>query len=101
MPDIFLIDAQGRITGRTQGWSAERDEPLLRMRLARWRMMMGGRVAMMNLPLALASLGLLCSIAGILIVKVNSGKSPEKALRMGTMGSSILFIVLAYLLISM
>jgi K(+)-stimulated pyrophosphate-energized sodium pump len=56
---------------------------------------------MMYLPLALASLGLLCSMGGIMIVKVNSSKSPEKALRMGTMGSSVLFIVLAYFLISM
>jgi len=60
----------------------------------------GGQAAMMYLPLALASLGLMCSIAGILIVKVNSEKSPEKALRMGTMGSSILFIAAAYFLIS-
>jgi K(+)-stimulated pyrophosphate-energized sodium pump len=56
---------------------------------------------MMYLPLALSSLGLMCSIGGILIVKINSGKSPEKAVRMGTMGASILFIVLAFFLISM
>jgi K(+)-stimulated pyrophosphate-energized sodium pump len=62
---------------------------------------LGGQVAMMNLPLAMTSLGLLCSIGGILIVKMNSSKSPEKALRMGTMGASVLFIVLAYFLISM
>ena len=61
----------------------------------------GGQQGMMALPLALASLGLLCSIAGILIVKMNSARSPEKALRTGTIGSSILFIVLAYFLISM
>jgi len=61
---------------------------------------MGGQQAMMFLPLVMASLGLLCSIGGILIVKVNAGKSPEKALRMGTMGSSILFIALAYFVIS-
>jgi len=61
---------------------------------------LGGREAMMSLPLTLASLGLMCSIVGILIVKVNSSKSPEKALRMGTMGASVLFIVLAYFLIS-
>jgi K(+)-stimulated pyrophosphate-energized sodium pump len=59
----------------------------------------GGQENMMFLPLALASLGLLCSIAGILIVKMNSAKSPEKALRTGTIGSSILFIALAYFLI--
>jgi len=62
---------------------------------------LGGQAAMMYLPLALASLGLLCSMGGIMIVKVNSSKSPEKALRMGTMGSSMLFIVLAYFLIWM
>ena len=60
---------------------------------------MGSRADLMFLPLALASLGLICSIGGIYIVKTNSAKSPEKALRMGTMGSSILFIGAAYFLI--
>ena len=63
-------------------------------------MSMGNQGDLMFLPLALASLGLLCSIAGIFIVKSNAAKSPEKALRMGTMGSSVIFIVLAYFLIS-
>ncbi|RLA10176.1 MAG: sodium-translocating pyrophosphatase, partial [Gammaproteobacteria bacterium] len=62
---------------------------------------MGNQADLMFLPLALASLGLICSIGGIYIVKVNSAKSPEKALRMGTMGASILFIAIAYLAISM
>jgi hypothetical protein len=35
VPDIFLIDAQGRIAARTRGWSPPTDEALLRMRLAR------------------------------------------------------------------
>ncbi|MDH5354940.1 MAG: sodium-translocating pyrophosphatase, partial [Gammaproteobacteria bacterium] len=61
---------------------------------------LGSQADLMFLPLALASLGLLCSIAGILIVKVNSARSPEKALRMGTMGASILFISAAYFLIA-
>lgn len=61
---------------------------------------MGSQGDLMFLPLALASLGLLCSIVGIFIVKSNAAKSPEKALRMGTMGSSIIFIALAYFLIS-
>jgi K(+)-stimulated pyrophosphate-energized sodium pump len=55
---------------------------------------------LMFMPLALASIGLLCSIAGIYAVKVFSAKSPEVALRIGTMGSSVLFIVVAYLLIT-
>jgi K(+)-stimulated pyrophosphate-energized sodium pump len=61
---------------------------------------MGSQADLMFLPLALSSLGLLCSIAGIFIVKSNAAKSPEKALRLGTMGASIIFIVLAYFLIS-
>jgi peroxiredoxin len=35
VPDIFLIDAQGRITARTRGWSPPGDDALLRMRLAK------------------------------------------------------------------
>ncbi len=35
VPDIFLIDAQGRIAARTRGWSPPGDDALLRMRLAR------------------------------------------------------------------
>ncbi len=35
VPDTFLIDAEGRIRGRVQGWSPETDPALMRMRLAR------------------------------------------------------------------
>jgi peroxiredoxin len=35
VPVILMIDAQGRITGRTQGWRGERDPALNRMRIAR------------------------------------------------------------------
>jgi peroxiredoxin len=35
VPDTVLIDAEGRITARMQGWTPETDGPLLRMRLAR------------------------------------------------------------------
>ena len=52
----------------------------------------GNRAELMSLPLALASLGLICSILGILFVKLSSNKSPESALRMGTIGSAVLFI---------
>lgn len=61
---------------------------------------LGSQANLMFLPLALASLGLICSIAGIFIVKTNSAKSPEKALRMGTMGASVLFIGAAYFVIT-
>ena len=58
---------------------------------------LGTRSSLMILPLALSSVGLLCSMAGIALVKTNADKSPEKALRWGTIGSSVLFIVLSLL----
>jgi K(+)-stimulated pyrophosphate-energized sodium pump len=61
---------------------------------------LGGQQMLMGLPLHLASVGLLCSIAGILLVRKSSDKSPEKALRTGTLGASALFIFVAYLLIT-
>jgi len=60
---------------------------------------LGARQSLMFLPLALASTGLLCSIAGIALVRVFSGKSPEVALRTGTIGAATLFIILAYFVI--
>ena len=59
----------------------------------------GNQSELMFLPLALASLGLVCSIIGILVVKMSSNKSPESALRTGTIGSAVLFIIAAYFLI--
>ena len=59
----------------------------------------GNQSELMFLPLALASLGLVCSIIGIIFVKLSSNKSPESALRMGTIGSAILFIITSYFLI--
>jgi len=59
----------------------------------------GNQSELMFLPLALASLGLICSIVGILVVKISSNKSPESALRTGTIGSAVLFIITSYFLI--
>lgn len=58
------------------------------------------QATLMFMPLALASVGLLCSVAGILTVKLFSAKSPEVALRIGTMGASLLFIIVSWLLIT-
>ncbi len=55
--------------------------------------------ALMFLPLAIASAGLICSILGILMVKMFSSSDPAKALRIGTIGATILLIVVAYFLI--
>jgi len=35
VPDIFFIDADGRITGRLQSWNEQTDQPLARMRAAK------------------------------------------------------------------
>ena len=56
---------------------------------------------MMALPLALASLGLLASILGIVIVRIFSKADPGTALRTGTMGSAILFVIAAFFLIEL
>jgi len=59
----------------------------------------GRQADLMFLPLALASLGLICSIIGILLVSRFSGKRPEVALRIGTIGASGIFIVTSFFLI--
>jgi K(+)-stimulated pyrophosphate-energized sodium pump len=56
--------------------------------------------AMMFLPLALASIGLIASMIGIVIVRVFSSLSPASALRTGTIGAPIVFIAAAYFLIN-
>ena len=55
----------------------------------------GDQSKLMFLPLALASVGLLCSIAGIVLVKSASSKAPDKALRTGTIGATVIFIIAA------
>ena len=55
--------------------------------------------AMMALPLALAGIGLLASILGILFVRLRSKASAEAALRSGTLLAPVLFAALAWFLI--
>ncbi len=61
---------------------------------------LGAQAHLMFLPLALASVGLLCSLGGIALVRKFSAKSPEVALRIGTIGASVIFIIAALLLIA-
>ena len=60
----------------------------------------GNQGALMFLPLALASAGLICSALGIAIVKIFSAQSPENALRTGTLSAAVLFIIASYFVIS-
>jgi len=59
----------------------------------------GSRGALMFMPLALASVGLLCSILGIYIVRSKSDEAPEKALRLGHQISAGALIVAAFVLV--
>ncbi|HCO60158.1 MAG TPA: sodium-translocating pyrophosphatase [Porticoccaceae bacterium] len=55
--------------------------------------------AMMFLPLALASIGLLASIVGIVVVRARSSSEPGQALRTGTIGAPLVFVIAAYFLV--
>ena len=61
---------------------------------------LGEQQVLMFMPLALASVGLLCSIAGILLVRMFSKNSPEVALRIGTIGGTVIFIAAAAALVN-
>ncbi|MAK18002.1 MAG: sodium-translocating pyrophosphatase [SAR116 cluster bacterium] len=60
----------------------------------------GDRMVLQFMPLALASTGLVCSLLGILSVRMFANKSADVALRFGTIGSSVVFIAAAYLVIT-
>ena len=60
----------------------------------------GDRAVLQFMPLALASTGLVCSLLGILSVRMFADKSPDVALRFGTIGSSVVFIAAAYWVIT-
>ena len=51
---------------------------------------------LMFLPLALTTVGLLCSVLGIFLVKMMSAKNPASALRIGTIGAAIIFIIASF-----
>ena len=59
-----------------------------------------GNQDMMMLPLALASTGLIASIIGIFIVKLQSAKAPASALRSGTLLAPVIFVAMAYFIIN-
>ena len=58
----------------------------------------GGREALLSLPLVLSSVGLVCSVLGIIIVNLLSGLGPERALELGHQISAVLLIIAAYFL---
>ncbi len=59
----------------------------------------GTRPALMFLPLAMASTGIVCSVIGIGIVKAMAHKPADVALRVGTIAAAVLFIIAAFFVI--
>lgn len=66
-----------------------------------WQLIAANQAGLMFLPLALAGTGLVCSLAGIGLVKLAAGKHPAKALRTGTVGAALLFVAAAAGVISL
>ena len=61
---------------------------------------LGAQNSLMFLPLALSSAGILCSLAGIILVRIFTRKSAAVALRVGTIGASVIFIAAAAAVVS-
>lgn len=57
------------------------------------------RGALMFLPLSLASIGIVSSVAGIILVRMRSGSAPEAALRSGTLAAPVIFVIAAWFLV--
>ena len=61
----------------------------------------GARNLAMQLPLLLTTVGLVCSVLGILVVRLMCERDPAQALRFGTIGGALLFILASYGLVGM
>jgi K(+)-stimulated pyrophosphate-energized sodium pump len=59
-----------------------------------------GEVALVLLPLVLASAGILVSMVGTFFVRTREGGNPQTALNMGTMGAGLLMAVLTWPLVA-
>ena len=51
---------------------------------------------LMQLPLILTTVGIVCSVLGILMVNLFADKDPAKSLRIGTIGAAVLFIIASF-----
>jgi len=56
----------------------------------------GSEEILLQLPLILTTVGIVCSALGILLVNLFADKNPALALRMGTIGAAVLFVAAAY-----
>ena len=53
-------------------------------------------IKLVALPLAIASVGIFCSLLGTFMVKIKEGGDPQKALNKGTFTADILLVIIAY-----
>lgn len=51
---------------------------------------------LLQLPLILTTVGIVCSVLGILLVNLFADKDPAKSLRIGTIGAAVLFIIASF-----
>ena len=61
----------------------------------------GAQNLAMQLPLLLTTIGLVCSVLGILVVRLMCERDPAQALRFGTIGGAILFIAASFGLVAL
>ncbi len=64
------------------------------------RATLGTSAALMALPLVLASVGLGCSALGVVVVRAFADRAPATALRAGSTGAALLFLVAALAVIA-
>ena len=57
------------------------------------------QTSLMMLPLGLATVGLLASFIGIILVRARSAAAPEDALRSGTLAAPVVFAAMAWFLV--
>jgi K(+)-stimulated pyrophosphate-energized sodium pump len=53
------------------------------------------------LPLVIAAIGIVCSIAGTFVVRVKEGGNPQAALNIGTLGAGVVMLVVAIPIVRM
>jgi K(+)-stimulated pyrophosphate-energized sodium pump len=59
----------------------------------------GDQVKLVTLPLIIAAVGILVSIAGTFLVRTKEGGDPQAALNVGTFGSGIVMVILTFPLV--
>ncbi len=60
-----------------------------------------GNINGVLLPLMIAGVGIICSVIGVLFIKMGSAKKPHKALNRGIFGSAFLMAVASYFVVNM